>query len=119
MAMIGFSESDYTAVEGGEDISVCIVLVSLTGQVNEEVFVGINTVRGSPLSFSVSGAVNLTGIEVGEAILCGSPVIEDDMIFMELQQSILSAFVEAFAVTFAPDGDSASIIVIDNDGMYN
>ena len=122
MAEIGFSQSDYTALEGGADISVCIILVSLMGQVTGGAFVGINTVtiRGSLLEFSVSGFVNFTGVEVNEPILCGTPTVIDDNILAGPQQSDLSAFIEGPAfITFAPGRDSASITVIDNDGMYN
>ena len=120
MAVIGFSQSVYTAVEGGDTISVCINLVSLTGQFTEGPLIGV-TIRGpSMYDLSVSGIVNLTGVEVGEAILCGTDMIEDDDILEGPRLFAVSASVDRpETITFSPGGDHAIVFVIDNDGTHN
>ena len=118
MAMIEFSQSVYTAVEGGDPISVCISLVSLTGQFTEGPLFGL-AIQGSPSELNVSGLVNLTGVEVNETVFCETLMIEDDNIVLGPQQFNVSAFIEGpESITFTPDGDRATIIVADNDGMY-
>ena len=118
MAEIGFSQSAYTVIEGGEEISVCVVLVSLTGQVNEEAFVGINTLQGSALSFSVSGAVDFTGVEVNDPILCAPVLIAADNILAGPRLSLVSAFVEGpLSITFTPGGEEATIETVETTGM--
>ena len=117
--MIGFSQSNYTAVEGGEPVLVCIVLLSQTGPLTGSAFIGFSTFQGPLEGFRASGGVNFEGVMVGDPLLCQNLTIQNDDIPEPDQVSLLSAFIEGpLTINFAPGGDQASITVIDNDGMY-
>ena len=112
---IGFSQSNYTAMEGGEPVLVCIVLLSQTGPLTGSAFIGFST---SFAGFRASGEVNFEGVVVGDPLLCQNLTIQDDTIPEPDQVSLLSAFIEGpLTISFAPGGDQATITVIDNDGM--
>ena len=113
------AQSAYTVIERGEEISVCIVLVSLTGQINEEGFSGITTLQGSALTFSVSGAVNFTGVAVNEPILCAPVIIERDNNFYGTPAVYCFCFIEGPPfITITPGRDQATIEVVETTGIY-
>ena len=115
--MIGFSQSNYTAVEGGEPVLVCIVLLSQTGPLTGSAFIGFST---SLEGFRASGGVNFEGVMVGDPLLCQNLTVQDDAIPEPDQVSFLSAFIEGPpTINFAPGGDQATVTVIDNDGMLD
>jgi hypothetical protein len=114
---IGFSQSNYTAVEGGEAVLVCIVLLSQTGPLTGSALIGFSTVQDMFEGFRASGEVNFEGAMVGDPLLCQNLTIQDDNIPEPDQVSILSAFIEGPpTISYAPGGDQATITVIDNDG---
>lgn len=119
-AVLQFSESDYRAVEGGEGVSVCLILVSLTGQLIANATVGF-TISGSQGRPSTqSGLVDLTQSLVGEAVFCGTLSFPGDSRVVGDQQFVLTAFAlvnEPDTISFTPGGDQANITYIDNDGM--
>ena len=122
-AMLAFSESNYIVTEGN-NITVCINVVSLSGRFitdfNGVALVGFGVFRG-PLVFenrNTMTEVDFTEVEVGQSVLCESTIITDDNIVKQNQTSFFSAFVEGPEfVTFIPGGDESSVTVVDNDGM--
>ena len=117
-ATIGFSQPSYTAMEGGDRVTVCIVVTSLTGQVDDEFFVGFSAINGSLAQmFSTSAGVSLTGANVGDSVLClPVPNAEDNLVEEDILSTI-SAFVEAPpSITYTQGGDQTSVLVLDNDG---
>ena len=117
-ATIGFSQANYTAMEGGEAVLVCIVLLSRTGPpLTEFALIGFSVSQGSLGRFSAVGEVNFAGVMVGDPLLCQNLTIQEDNIAEPDQVSMLSAFIEGpGSISYAPGGDEATVIVIDNDG---
>lgn len=116
-ATIGFSESDYRVMEGGDFSNVCIVVVALSGQFDEEATLGILSTTGR--DFSETAVVNFTGVEVGDALFCSSIAIDEDNV-AELDQVFnVSGFIIEGPqyLTLSPGGNMTSVTVIDNDGM--
>ena len=99
-------------------MSVCIILVSLTGQLIENVQVAIVS-DGPDVQ---SPLLDLNQTLVGEAIFCASLPLPDDNVVLGDQRSIIlaaAAVPEPDSVTFTSGGDRANLTVVDNDGMYN
>ena len=116
--MIGFSQPSYSAMEGGDTVNVCIIVASLTGQLTEEAFIGFLAVNGSLVRiFRTSEAVDFTGVQVGDTLLC-LPVPNDDDNFVEEDiPSTISAFIEGpDSISFVEGGDRTNVLVTDNDG---
>jgi hypothetical protein len=114
---IGFSQSNYTAVEGGETVLVCIVLLSQTGPLTGSALIGFSPFQGPLEGFRASGEVNFEGAMVGDPLLCQNLTIQDDDIPEPDQVALLSAFIEGPpSISYALGGDQATITVIDNDG---
>ena len=106
-------------MEGGEPVLVCIVLLSQTGPLTGSAFIGFSTVQDTFEGFRASGAVNFEGAIVGDPLLCQNFTVQADDIPEPDQVSLLSAFIEGPpTINFAPDGDQATVTVIDNDGMF-
>ena len=105
-------------MEGGEAITVCIVLLSQNGPLTGSALIGFSTFQGPLRGFRATGEVNFSGATVGDPLLCQNLTIQDDTIAEPDQVSLLSAFIEGPPfISYASGGDQASIIVIDNDGM--
>ena len=104
-------------VEGGETILVCMVLLSQTGPLTGSALIGFSTFQGPLEGFRASGEVDFAGAMVGDPLLCQNLTIQEDDIPEPDQVSLISAFIEGPpSINFAPGGDQATIIVIDNDG---
>ena len=115
---IGFSQSNYTAVEGGETIPICIVLLSQSGPLTGSALIGFSTIRGPLEGLRASGEVDFAGAMVGDPLLCQNLTIQEDDIPEPDQVALLSAFIEGpQSISYAPGGDQATITIIDNDGM--
>jgi hypothetical protein len=114
-ATIGFSQANYTLIEGGASVQVCLVVVSLTGQLTETVFVGL-----SALDSRTTGEFSFEGAQVGDMILCLAFINSPDDNAVEVSSAaLLSAFVEASpSIVFAPERDTAILIFVDNDRMF-
>ena len=104
-------------MEGGETILVCMVLLSQTGPLTGSALIGFSTFQGPLEGFRASGEVDFAGAMVGDPLLCQNLTIQEDDIPEPDQVSLISAFIEGPPfINFAPGGDQAIIIVIDNDG---
>ena len=112
---IGFSQSNYTAMEGGESVLICIVLLSQTGPLTGSALIGFST---SLEGFRASGEVDFAGVRFGDPLLCQNLTIPEDDIAEPDQVALLSAFIEGPpSISYEPGGDQATITIIDNDGM--
>ena len=106
-------------MEGGEAVLVCIVLLSQTGPLTGSALIGFSTVQDTFEGFRASGEVNFEGAIVGDPLLCQNFTVQDDDIPEPDQATLLSAFIEGPpTINYAPGGDQATIIIIDNDGMF-
>lgn len=116
--MIGFSQSNYSAMEGGDAVNVCIIVASLTGQLNEEAFIGFSAISGSlARMFRTSASVNFTAAKVGDTLLCLPIPNDDDNSVEEDIPSTISAFIEGpDSISYIEGGDRTTVLVTDNDG---
>ena len=121
VAVLEFAESDYTAVEG-DNSTICIDLVSLSGSLIENATIGLTVARvpvlGEPAI--ISQVIDLTPSLVGESVLCQTISFPDDSIINGEFQFLLTAFAtanEPDIIRFSPGGDQANITRLDNDGM--
>lgn len=121
-AVLRFSESDYTAVEGGGS-NICLELVSLTGsgRLIENVTVGFTVPRPQGPPIVQSSLINLPRIQINGAVVvfCRLQEYDEDNFVLGVQQFVLTAFVmvdEPDSVSFTLGGDQANITYIDNDG---
>ena len=97
-------------MEGGDPVSVCLVVVSVTGQLTETAFVGLS---GS------TGEFNFDGAQVGDEILCQTFNFSDDNVVEQMPDVVLFAFIEASPlITFVPERDLAILRFVDNDRMF-
>ena len=115
---IGFSQSNYTVIEG-EAVIVCIILISQTGALTGIALIGFNAPQGVLGGFRAMDEVNFAGVMVGDPLLCQNLTIQEDSAVEQDQKVMLSAFIEGLeTVSFSPGGDNATVIVIDDDGMF-
>ena len=99
-------------MEGGDPVSVCLVVMSVIGQLIETVFVGFS---GS----MITGVFNFDGAQVGDEILCQTFNFSDDNVVEQRPDALLSAFIEASPlITFVPERDVAILRFVDNDRMF-
>ena len=120
--MIGFSQSMYNLTEDRDATNtVCITVVALAGQVDEEATVSFfSTSNPSNELFAETASINFTAVSVGDLILCGSRVILGDNIAGQDQMFLLNVTVEgSTSITVAPDRDTAIVFIIDDDGMLS
>ena len=101
-------------MEGGDPISICLVVVSLTGQPTDTILVGFSGIRGTPFNFD--------GAQVGDEVLCTPVNISDDNVVVRRDGGLLvSAFIEALPssmITFSPGRDTATLFIDDNDRKF-
>ena len=99
---------------------MCLVLISLTGQLIENATVGVIVPGPQGRPSTLSRSVDLTPSLIGETVFCGSPSYpEDDLVLGDLQFT-LTAFAmvdEPDTISFSPGGDQANLTYVDNDGM--
>ena len=112
-ATIGFSQATYTAIEGVDPIlTICLVVVSLTGQPTDTVLVGFS---------DVMGGYNFTGAQVGDEILCQTVNISDDNVVERRVDVRIFAFIEALPfsmITFASGRDTTILSIVDDDCKF-
>ena len=116
--MIGFSQPSYSVMEGGAAVNVCITVVSLTGQLNEGIFIGFSAINGSLAhTFITSAPVNFMAVQVGDPLLC-LPVPNADNNFVEENvPSTITAFIEGpDSISFIEGGARTTVLVTDDDG---
>ena len=118
--MIGFSQPSYSVMEGGAAVNVCIIVTSLTGQLNREgAFIGFRAINGSLLRvFTTSASVNFMAAQVGDPLLClPIPNAEDNFVEEDIPSTI-TAFIEGpDSVSFTEGGARTSVLITDNDGI--
>ena len=117
--MIGFSQPSYSVMEGNDTVNVCIVVTSLTGQLNNEAFIGFSAINGSLVrTFRTSAAVDFTAAQVGDALLCLPVPNADDNFVEEDIPSTIRAFIEGpGSISFVEGGARTTVLVTDNDGI--
>ena len=114
-ATVGLSQANYSLIEGGDPVSICLVVVSVIGQVTETVFVGLSV----SIAPQITGEFNFEGAEVGDEILCQMLSLGDDNVVDQQPDAPIFSFIEASpAITFAPERDTAILIFVDNDRTY-
>lgn len=115
-ATVGFSQANYSLIEGGGPVSVCLVVLSLTGQLAESIFVGLTT----PESRLTGEFTFVDETQVGDQILCQTLTFSDDNVVERRPDFVLSSFVEAASpsITSAPERDTAILRFVDNDRTF-
>lgn len=117
--MIGFSQPSYSVMEGDDTVNVCIIVTSLTGQLNDEAFIGFSAINGSLVRiFRTTAAVNFTAVQVGDSLLCLPIPNADDNFVEEDIPFTISAFIEGpDSISFVEGGARTTVLVTDNDGI--
>ena len=119
-AVLQFSESEYRAVEGGDgSVSICLDLVSLTGQFIGNATIGFTFVESQGEPNTQVGLVDLMQSLVGETVFCRTLTFLDNNLVEGDQQFFLNAFAvvsEPDTISFSPGGGQANLTFIDDDG---
>ena len=125
MATLAFSQPEYRVSEGGDSVSpvsVCLNLISITEGVSAiegvTVMIVIIDMRGNNTIADFNSTITLESSALSRPVYCALPSFPDDNIVQGNRQFVAIASVivqERDSVTFAPEGDLATITVIDED----
>ena len=125
MATLAFSQSEYRVSEGGgsvSPVSVCLNLISITEGVSAiegvTVMIVIIDMKENNTIADFNSTITLESSALGRPVYCALPSFPDDNIVQGNRQFVAIASIivqERDSVTFAPEGDLATITVIDED----